>query len=958
MAPPTEVQKKATGDSGTPWHAHTGDEVLEKLDSRRDGLDEGEVQQRLERYGRNTLETEEGTGLAALVLKQIKSPLIYLLIVAAAASAFIGNYVDAGVIMAVVTLNTIIGTVQEWRAEEALAALHRLAAPRAKVIREGEEREVEAGDIVPGDILALEGGDSVAADARVLESEEMQINESALTGESSSVNKTPDKVEESVPLAERTDMVWMSTAVTSGHGKAVVVATGMETSMGEIAGEVRRAEREETPLQKRMNRLGKYLGAAAVVLSVGLFLVGLLRGFGVFDMALYAVAIAVSAIPAGLPAVISVTLALGVQRMARQNAIIRRLPAVETLGSTTVICSDKTGTITRNEMTVTRIWAGGTEYAATGGGYDPEGEIRSGDGDSAANELPPALAMLMTIAAMNNNAELTHDERGWHVDGDPTEGALLVAARKAGLDTEKLRGDRPRRDEIPFSSELQYMASLHPGEGGETILYVKGGPERIVDFCSHVMENGNRVEMNDEHRRRIEEMNEAFADDALRVMAGAWREFPGDRENVEQQDAESGLTFAGLWGMADPPRPEAVEAIRRAKKAGIQAAMITGDHAVTAAAVARKAGIGADDVEVLTGEDIESISDDELGERVRKVRVFARVTPSHKVRIMRAFKANGQVVAVTGDGVNDAPALKGADIGVAMGRKGTEVAREAADMVLTDDDFATIVAAIEEGRVIFSNLRRVVFFLITTSVSEILTLGSSLFLGFRLPLTPVMILWINLITDVPADVPLGVEPRHRDVLNEPPRPIDADIVNRSMLGRMAILSPITAAGVLGLFYYQLQTGDYTHARTVAFTTLAAFQWFLAFTARSSTESIFSVGLFRNRWLLLGIGSAILLQLVVIYWGPAQGVFETVGLTPGDWLRIVPVAMSLLVADEIRKVVVRRKDRPGRAAQPADSGNRTASGESEGPESGTVERTGPERSPRSEREQEPAGRSKA
>ncbi|MHB9027312.1 MAG: cation-translocating P-type ATPase [Candidatus Latescibacterota bacterium] len=916
------------------------EEVLERLQANHEGLSENDARDRLERFGRNTMEDGEGAGVLALILKQIKSPLIYLLAAAAGISLLTAHYVDAAVIMTVVILNTIIGTVQEWRAEDALEALHRMSAPVAGVIRDGGIREVKAEEVVPGDIIDVESGDSVAADARLLESEELQVNESALTGESTPVDKNPGRMDERAPLAERSNMLWMSTAVTSGHGRAVVVSTGMNTSMGEIAGQVRRTEREETPLQKRMGQLGKYLGIAAVALSLGLFGLGILRGIDIGEMALFAVAVAVSAIPEGLPAVISITLALGVQRMARQNAIIRRLPAVETLGSTTVICSDKTGTITRNEMTITRIWAGGTEYAATGGGYNPEGKVYPKEEQERAGELSPALRMLMMIGSLAGTARLVHDGDGWHVDGDPTEGAILTASRKAGLDPERLLNDHPRKAEIPFTSDRQYMATLHPAETGDgTILYVKGGPERILDFCTHMLESGERMEMDGSRRRRIEVMNESFANDALRVIAGAYREFPPGRENAEQSDAENGLTFAGLWGMADPPRPEAVDAIGRAKKAGIRVAMITGDHAATAAAVARKAGIDTDSAEVLTGEDIERMPQEELARRVKTASVFARVTPAHKVRIMEAFKANGHIVAVTGDGVNDAPALKGADIGIAMGKKGTEVAKEAADMVLTDDDFATIVAAVEEGRVIFSNLRRVIFFLIATSVSEILILGSALLVGLQLPLTPIMILWINLITDAPSDIPLGIEPKHGDVLDEPPRSPKASIINRSMIRRIALLSPITAAGVLGLFYYLLQTGDYPYARTVAFTTLAAFQWFLAFSARSHTESLFSVGLFRNRWLIFGIGAAILLQLLVVYWSPAQNIFETTGITLRDWTLILPVAFSLVLVDEIRKLII-RKTRPARPEREEREGtpqplNRR---ESSGPEPGTKENT--------------------
>lgn len=797
-----------------------------------------------------------------------------------------------------VVLNTIMGFVQEWRAERALAALRQMAAPRAMVLRDGQERLIAASLVVPGDILLLETGDRVAADARLLKSDDLEVDESALTGESQPVFKQPGRHPESQALIDRTNMVWTSTSVTAGRGRAVVVATGMDTVIGEIATEVRQTEREETPLQRRMGRLGTILGIGGILLASGLFGLGILQGYEIIEMVLFSVAVAVSAIPEGLPAVISVTLALGVQRMARRNAIIRRLPAVETLGSTTVICSDKTGTITKNEMTITRMWVGRRTYTVTGQGYEPEGEIYPEDG-ALPHELSDELRTLLTIGSLANNARLIHNEKGWWIEGDPTEGAILVVARKAGFNIDQLKRQQPRKAEIPFTSEQKYMATMHPAPD-RSVVYVKGAPERVIDFCTHMLEDGKRVELDESRRQIIKEVNTSFARQALRVVAGAYRDLPADTEKLDRSLAQSELTFAGLWGMVDPPRPEAIKAINDARGAGIHVVMITGDHAVTASAIAEKVGISRGAGQAISGSQIEEMSKEELADQAMTVGVFARVSPAHKLKILEALKEKGHIVAMTGDGVNDAPALKGADIGVAMGKTGTEVAKEAADMILTDDNFATIVNAIEEGRVIFSNLYRVVAYLITTNIGEVFTLTAALMLGMPLPLTAIMILWVNLVTDGACTVPLGVEPKHWDVLKQPPRAPGSGILDRFLVRRLLLLSPVMAVGTLGLFAYELQIGSFQHAQTVAFTTLVSFEWFRALSARSSYLSLFSIGILSNRWLIAGISGAILLQLGAVYSGPGQVIFSTVPLSLTDWALIIPVASSILIFDEILK----------------------------------------------------------
>ncbi|MBD3349618.1 MAG: HAD-IC family P-type ATPase [Candidatus Eisenbacteria bacterium] len=880
-------------------HSMSAESVLDMLESSPEGLTADRAGERHDEFGPNDLESEDGAHPAKLLLRQVRSPLIYLLAGAAAISLAAGKLIDSGVIAGVIVLNTVLGFIQEWRAEGALAALRQMAAPAANVLRDGEARGIDASEVVPGDMLLLEAGDRVAADARVIESSELRVDESALTGESQPETKEPSPVDEDTPVGDRRSMVWMSTHVTGGQGRAVVIATGMRSQIGAIAEEVRATGREETPLQRRMHRLGVVLGSLGIALATAVFFLGLLGGHGTVEMLLFAVAVAVSAIPEGLPAAITVALALGLRRMADRHAIVRRLTAVETLGSTTVICSDKTGTITENQMTVRRMWSGGTVFEVTGEGYDPEGTIRAEDGEALA-EIPAPLEELLRGGVLTNNSRVREVDGQWRSEGDPSEVALLVAARKAGLEPDAIQESAGRIDEIPFSSDRKYMATLRAGlpDGGRRAI-VKGAPDRLLDFATHVLIDGKKEKLDEERRAEIRAANERFAGEALRVMAGAYRDFGSDKAELSESDVETGLTLAGLWGMIDPPREESAPAVAASKEAGIRTVLITGDHATTALAIARKVGISESD-RALTASDVESLDTGELADAALESRVFARVSPAHKLKIMEALKDHGHVVAMTGDGVNDAPALKGADIGVAMGRSGTEVAREAADMVLTDDNYATIVDAVEEGRTIYSNLRRVVFFLLATNLGEILTLTGALVLGMGLPLTAVMILWVNLVTDGACTVPLGVEPRHWNVLKEPPRDPKESIVNRPMVRRMAMLTPIMAAGTLGLFHWESQTGDLQHARTVAFTTLAAFQWFQALNARSQTQSVFSIGLLGNRWLLVGLGVAVAMQFLVVHTPLGQQLFGTTHLSSADWLRILLVSSSIWLADEIRK----------------------------------------------------------
>lgn len=884
------------------WHCMEAEEAVRGTDSGDTGLGRDEALARRARFGPNTLELRKGDSLLTVVLHQVRHPLIYLLAGAALVSILSGHAIDAVVICCVVALNTILGTAQEMKACRAMEALRGMAAPHARVLRDGEPVEVTAEEVVPGDVLLLETGDRIAADARVIQSTELRVDESALTGESEPSAKDSMPAPVDAAMADQHSMVWMSTAVTAGRGRAVVVATGMRTSLGKIAGNVQQDGGDQTPLQRRLASLSTLLGAAGMALSGVVFLLGLARGYQWLEMVFYALAVAVSAIPEGLPAVISVTLALGVQRMARRNAIIRRLPAVETLGSTTVICSDKTGTITRNEMTVTHLWTLDRSLAVTGGGYEPEGEILSENGAALAGGIGPAAELLLRIGVLNNNANLSRQDNGkWKLSGTPTEGALLVAGRKAGLGPEAEAARSPRLAETPFSSEHKYMATLHPDEAGKaTVAYVKGAPDRVLSFCSHAASEDGPVPLDDETRGIVEAAIQSHASQALRLVAAAYRTLPADTRALVREDVGRGLTFAGFWGIVDPPRPEVVEAIEAAQMAGIRVVMITGDHAATAAAIARKVGISGEDAGAVTGAELDAMDQAELDRRVKDTNVFARVSPEHKLRILNALKGRGEIVAMTGDGVNDAPALKGADIGIAMGKAGTEVAREASDMVLTDDNFATIVHAVEEGRVIFSNLRRVVFFLITTNLGEVITLALALLAGLPLPLTAIMILWINLVTDGVCTIPLGLEPKHWDVLRQPPRRPGTGVIDTATLRRMAILSPVIALGTIGFYHYGLASGSEEHARTMAFATLAAFQWFQALCARTAKVSVFSVGLFSNAWLWAGILSAVALQVLVIHTQTGQKLFGVVPLTLTDWLLIVAISSSIFIVDELLK----------------------------------------------------------
>jgi len=884
------------------WHNLSTDEALRRLNSRRSGLTDAEVRTRLLQYGPNKLKAKKKTLPILVFLRQFLSPLIYVLLAAVVVSVIVEHFIDATVIMGVLLLNAVIGFIQETRAEQAMEALIQMATPKARVRRDGSVKQISAREIVPGDILLLETGDKVPADARLIEVSNLKVNEAILTGESMPVDKRTEALGESVSMAERKNMVYMGTIVIYGRTTAMVVRTGMSTEIGTIAAAMQEIKSEKTPLQKSVSKLSQYI----VVLLLGilglLVVVGILRGLGWLEMFLLAVAAAVSAIPEGLPAVVTVVLAMGMRTMARRNAIIRKLVAVETLGSAAVICSDKTGTLTLNEMTVRRIYVDGQWIEVTGEGYEPWGELRR-NGQKVIPESEQTLALHLRIGALCNDALLTCEHGFCTIYGDPTEGALVVAAAKAGMDKEKLEKTFPRLDEIPFQSEKQYMATLHPRDGGGRVVYMKGSVERLLSLSKYLVKGDGIVPLAEADVQAIMQANVSMAGEAMRVIATAYVNLPSELEDLRDEDIRGNLVFVGLAGMADPPREEVKEAVRLCKQAGIKVVMITGDHKLTAESIARQLDLPSG--RAITGIELQEMSDEELFRQVEAISVFARIEPLHKLRIVNALKSHDYVVAMTGDGVNDAPALKSADIGIAMGITGTDVAREASDMVLVDDNFASVVAAVDEGRAIFNRLRNVIFFLLSTNIGELLALILSILFIGKAPLLAVQILWVNLVTDTTAAIPLGLEPKFGDELKQPPRHPKVGLIFPGLLLRIGFLATLMSVGIFLIFNWAQARMSLEEARTLAFCSMVAFEWFRAFNARSDEYTVFKLGVFRNRWLLLTISIAIMLQVAVIYVPFLQVAFGTVPLGIDKWGIAMLAGGSLFVIEETRKVLFPR-----------------------------------------------------
>jgi P-type Ca2+ transporter type 2C len=910
----------------TPVHGLSVDQALDALRANaRTGLGEEDARERLGRYGRNELEAEKAIPAWKKLVAQFRDPLVILLLVAALISAVLwlveGHAAlpfEAIAILAIVLLNAAMGYVQQARAEQALAALRRMSAARATVVRAGVRQRIAAADVVPGDLLLVEEGDTIAADARVVESTALQTAEAALTGESLPVAKDVDPVAEDAGLADRHNMIHSGTAVTYGRGKALVAATGMQTEVGRIAGMLRQAPPRSTPLQKELARVGRHLGFAVLVIALAMIAVilvieGIHGWSALFNVLLLGVALAVAAVPEGLPAVVTAVLALGVQRMAKRNAIVRNLASVETLGSASVIASDKTGTLTRNEMTVRTVVTASGRVRFGGSGYAPKGEVSSAHG-ALRLELERALA----VGDRASNAVLQQQGGRWNVQGDPTEGALLAAARKAGLTDELLSTRFERVGEMPFSSERKLMSTLHTDaeRGGLLRVFTKGAPDVLLGRCTHELAGAQARPMDEARRAEILAANEALAGEALRTLGVAFRTLPVGSEADEKLERD--LVFAGLIGMIDPPRAEAKDAVARAKAAGIRPIMITGDHPVTAAVIALELGISAG-ARALTGTQLEKMSEESLERTVREVSVYARVNPDHKLRIVKALQRQGAIVAMTGDGVNDAPALKTADIGVAMGVAGTDVSKEAADIVLADDNFATIVAAIEEGRAIFSNIRKFLRYLLSSNIGEVMTMFFGVLLadviglpapgGVALPLLATQILWINLVTDGAPALALGVDPAHPAAMERSPRPSGEGVITHSMWSGILFVGAVMTTGTLLVLDASLPggmiegSGDMAYARTMAFTTLVLFALFNVFNARSDERSAFD-RLFSNMWLWVAVLLSLLMQAAVSYVPFLQKAFSTVNLSATDWLYCTAVASSVLWLRELSKLIKR------------------------------------------------------
>lgn len=914
------------------FHQLSADQAVAELRSNAErGLSEGEAQRRLQQYGPNQLLQQTPTPAWRRFLAQMQDTLVILLLIAAVISAIVWHVerdhalpYDSIVILSIVLLNAVLGFVQEERAEQALAALREMSAPEAKVIRDGVQRKIPAREVVPGDLLSIEEGDAIAADARLIRTIELRTLEASLTGESIPVPKYTDPISAAAALGDKQNMIFSGTAVAYGHGLALVTRTAMHTELGKIAGLLQQTKTEPTRLQRELDRTGKRLGLAVIVIAmvvvVTLLIFEGVSGAGdLVDILMFGVALAVAAVPEGLAAIVTVVLAIGVQRMARRGAIVRKLPAVETLGSATVIASDKTGTLTKNEMTVRSIVTRSGRVDVEGTGYAPEGEFDA-NGAAVTESHWEEIKELLAGAALDNNAQLTKRAGGWSVDGDPTEGALVVAARKADLNSDELAERYPRVREIPFSSERKMMSTVHRDREGRYLLWMKGAPDVLLERCAFEAIGTGSQPLKDDRRAEIRRINASLADEALRTLAVAHRMLPADLDwhHCEAEKLEQQLVFAGLIGMIDPPRREVIHAVKRARGAGIRPIMITGDHPGTALAIARELGIDSNG-RVVTGRELDQMSRPQLLTTIADVTVFARVNPTHKLGIVDSLKARGETVAMTGDGVNDAPALKTADIGVAMGITGTDVSKQAADVVLTDDNFATIVAAVEEGRAVFANIRKFLWYLLSSNLGEVLTiflgvafadvLGLRTTEGLILPLLTTQVLWINLITDGPPALALGIDPPALRLMSTPPRPPEEHVITTDMWLTIALVALVMATGTLLVLDASLPGGliegrtEIRYGRTMAFTTLVLFQLFNAFNARSNLESALKGR--RNRWLLGAVAFSLGLHLLAIHVPFLQQAFQTTSLRVTEWSICLLVASSVLWMMEVTKWFTRR-----------------------------------------------------
>ena len=927
-------------------HEKSIDKVVRELQTHLEtGLSGDEAQVRLRKSGPNELRERPRPGFFALLLNQFNSFLVIILIVAAVVTVLLGEYIDASAITVIILLNAALGVIQESKAEQAIAALKRMAAPRAQVIRDGRQTSIPGRELVVGDIVLLEAGNYVPADMRLVESANLKVEEASLTGESLPVEKNAKVLlGKEIPLGDRKNTAFMSTLITYGRGRGVVTGTGMDTQIGLIAEMLQSYEKEDTPLQQKLAQLGKVLGTVCLAICGFVFIYGLIRDThlanifqdglinyllaekkAIIGLFMTAVSLAIAAVPEGLPTIVTICLAIGMQQMIKRHALIRKLAAVETLGSTTVICTDKTGTLTQNQMTVLQGWTGGKGFHVAGEGYAPTGQFtRDGRGFDPRGEAD--VAALLQGGLLCNDAYLDEvtGEAGdvsWRIIGDPTEGALVVAAAKAGLRRADMSKALPRVAEIPFDSDRKRMTTIHRHDPAAArtstpaelsyppiFAFVKGAPDVVLDLCSRVLQDGQAVPLTEDKRREILERNREMAGNALRLLAVAYRPLDAVPENPDPDKVEMDLTFIGLLGMTDPPRPEVVEAVKAAVGAGLKTVMVTGDYRDTAEAVAREIGLRTPGGLVLTGTEIDAMSDERLAAEADRLEVCCRVSPTHKTRIIDALKARGHIVAMTGDGVNDAPALKRANIGIAMGIIGTDVSKEAADMVLTDDNFSSIVSAVEQGRIIYSNIRKFVYFLLACNVGEILIVFCAMLMGLPIPLRPIHLLWLNLISDGAPALALGMEKGEPDTMTQPPRPPAEPLVNTDMTIGISVVAVVDAIAILLVFH--LGTGRYPGrieaAQTMAFVTLSVSELVRAFTARSEYMSVFKIGVFSNRWMVGATAVSFLLVLAVVYAPFLQPFFYTVTLTPEDWLFMLPFFFSSPIAMELIKIYIRHK----------------------------------------------------
>jgi len=895
-----------------PWHSMEIDEVMRALTVTMDGLSSEEVQRRLQEFGPNELKKEKGKSPVKLFLEQFTDILIIILLIATALSFAVGEAYDGIVIIAIVMACAVLGFTQEYKAEKALEALKKMTAPTATVLRDGKELELQTRDVVPGDVILLYTGDKVPADARLIEAINMKTDEAPLTGESTPVNKNVKPLPEETIVSDRRNVVFTGTVVVYGRGKAVVTSTSMDTEFGKIARMVQVTEEEETPLEKRMGHVGKWIGFLSIAVCAVVAIFGIYKGRGILDMVLWAISLAVAAVPEALPAVVTGALAVGMYRMARENCIVRRLPAVETLGCTSVVCSDKTGTLTKGEMTVQRIYVNDKALKVTGVGYEPQGEFLFED-----EKLDPTkekeLYTLLKAATLCNDAKLEKEEGKWIVKGDPTEGALVVAAAKAGLWKEEIEKEEPRINEIPFSSERKRMSTIHDLSRGDKIVYMKGAPEIVLERCTKIYTNGKTHKLTDEKRKQLLSVNEAMAIQALRNLGFAYKDLPESASSWNEEE-EKGFVFLGVMGMIDPPREEVKDAIYMCNKAGIKVVMVTGDHRLTAVAVAKALNLVGENKEeegrVLTGAELDRLSDEEFEKVVGELVIYARVSPEHKVRIVKALRRKGYICAMTGDGVNDAPALKMADIGVAMGITGTEVTKEASDMVLADDNFATIIKAVKEGREIYDNIKKYLTYLLRCNIMEILVLFFAMMLSGEsesaIALTTIQLLWVNLTTDGLPAIALGVDPGDPDLMERKPRDPSESIFTRDVKAYLFAVPVLMTVLLLGGYFYTLETYGLLEARTQLFTALVLMELANAVNARSLKYTVFKVGVFKNKFLWYAILSSFGLQLMVLYIPVFHGIFDVTYPTVFDWTIAIVFTLIVFFSIEIVKHVVSRR----------------------------------------------------